>query len=235
MPTLNLKKFEIRQRVLAENDRVAAELRQTFRDRGVAAFNLVSSPGSGKTSLLENTLRELGDELNMALVAGDVQTENDANRLVTAGGSRVRPIVTGGACHLEAHMVGNVMPEIDLDGVDIMFIENVGNLVCPSSYDLGEHLKIALISTTEGDDKPLKYPGIFRRSSVMVINKIDLAEYSNFSIEAVRENALSINPGLRIFEVSCRTGEGLDEWYAWLRGVVDGSESLDSLAVAEQR
>lgn len=235
MPTLNLKKFEFRQKVLAENDRVAAELRKTFLERGVAAFNLVSSPGSGKTSLLEHTLRELGNELNMALIAGDVQTENDANRLIAAGGTRVRPIVTGGACHLEAHMLGKVMPDIDLDGVDILFIENVGNLVCPSSYDLGEHLKIALISTTEGDDKPLKYPGMFRRSSVMVINKIDLAGFSDFSIERVRENALSINPGLRIFEVSCRTGEGLDEWYDWLRAVADGRESLEALSMPESR
>jgi hydrogenase nickel incorporation protein HypB len=156
----------------------------------------------------------------MALIAGDVQTENDANRLIRAGGKAVKPIVTGGACHLDAKMVAKVLEEINLDQVEILFIENVGNLVCPSSYDLGEDMKVALISTTEGDDKPLKYPSMFRRSSAMVINKIDLLGYSDFNIEQVKKNALQINGQLKIFETSCRNGHGLKAWYEWLESLV---------------
>ena len=211
------EKIDLRKKVLSENDRLAAEIRRRLKDRDIVAYNLVSSPGSGKTSLLENTLATLKDEIRMALIAGDVQTENDADRLIRAGGTRVRPLITGGSCHLDARMITNVLPEIDLDEIDVLFIENVGNLVCPSGFDLGEDMKVVVISTTEGDDKPLKYPAMFRRSSVMVINKIDLLGTSEFSTEAVRDNALSINPELEIFEVSCRTGEGLSEWYGWLR------------------
>ena len=211
------EKIDLRKKVLSENDRLAAEIRRRLKDRDIVAYNLVSSPGSGKTSLLENTLATLKDEIRMALIAGDVQTENDADRLIRAGGTRVRPLITGGPCHLDARMITNVLPEIDLDEIDVLFIENVGNLVCPSGFDLGEDMKVVVISTTEGDDKPLKYPAMFRRSSVMVINKIDLLGTSEFSTEAVRDNALSINPELEIFEVSCRTGEGLSEWYGWLR------------------
>ncbi len=214
------ERVEVKEKVLSENDRLAAELRARLAEYRVASLNLVSSPGSGKTSLLEKTLAALNDRLRMALVAGDVQTENDANRLTKAGGRMVRPIVTGGACHLDARMVTRAIEGFDLAALDLLVIENVGNLVCPSSYDLGEDMKVVLISTTEGDDKPLKYPGMFRRSSVMVINKIDLLGSSDFDMARVRENALSINGNLQIFDVSCRTGQGLDAWYAWLQGFV---------------
>ena len=156
-------------------------------------------------------------EIKMGLIAGDVQTENDANRLRKAGGDIVFPLVTGGACHLDAKMISGVMKKIDLEELDLLVIENVGNLVCPSSYDLGEDLKVVLTSTTEGDDKPLKYPGMFRRSKLMIVNKVDLLGTSDFSVETVKKNARSINPQLEILETSCRSGEGLDDWFTWLK------------------
>jgi hydrogenase nickel incorporation protein HypB len=210
------EKIPFEKKVLSENDRLASDIRARLDEHGVMAFNLVSSPGSGKTSLLEKTLGVLSGRLKMALVAGDVQTRNDAERLEKAGGKIVRPIITGGACHLDARMVGAAIADIDLRNLDVLFVENVGNLVCPSSYDLGEDMKIVLISTTEGDDKPLKYPSMFRRSSVMIINKTDLLGHSDFSLERVRANALKINPALEIFELSCRTGIGLETWFDWL-------------------
>lgn len=213
-------KIVMEQKVISENDRLAAALRAKFKEKRILCLNLVSSPGSGKTSLLEKTLGALNDDLNIALIAGDVQTENDANRLKRAGGKIVRPIVTGGACHLDARMVTQALEQVAVDNLDLLFIENVGNLVCPSSYDLGEDMKVVLISTTEGDDKPLKYPGMFRRSSVMVINKIDLLGSSDFSMQTVRDNSSNINGQLTVFEISCRTGEGLMPWYLWLRNQV---------------
>jgi len=210
------EKINFEKKVLSENDRLAAVIRENLNARGILSLNLVSSPGSGKTSLLERTLKELGEKLNIALVAGDVQTENDANRLSKAGGRIVRPVITGGACHLDARMIDRALNKIDLSGTDVLFIENVGNLVCPSSYDLGEDMKVVLISTTEGDDKPLKYPSMFRRSSLMIINKTDLTEFTDFDIDKVKANARTINGDLEIFELSCRTGKGLDAWYEWL-------------------
>jgi len=212
--------------VLSENDRLAALIRQRLAAKGILAINLVSSPGSGKTRLLERTLGALRDTLEMAMIAGDVQTENDADRLRKAGGRMVRAIVTGGACHLDASMITRALDEIDLDGVDVLFIENVGNLVCPASYDLGEDLKAVLISTTEGDDKPLKYPAMFRKSSVMILNKVDLLGTSEFDRETVKANALRINGHLKIFEVSCARGDGLDEWYRWLADAVRAKQNL---------
>ena len=212
MPT----RINVNEKVLKENDRIAGEIRQQLSQHSILTLNLVSSPGSGKTSLLEKTFRDLGGRLTMAGIAGDVQTENDARRLEAAGAHLVRPIVTGGACHLDARMVQQAMTGLDLSKCDVLFVENVGNLVCPSSYDLGEDMKVVLISTTEGDDKPLKYPAMFRRSSVMVINKIDLMGLSDFDLERVKKNARQINGELEIFEVSCRQGTGLDAWYAWL-------------------
>jgi hydrogenase nickel incorporation protein HypB len=216
--------IDVTKKVLSENDRLAADIRDRLDQKQVVALNLVSSPGSGKTSLLERTLGALKEDLRLGLIAGDVQTENDAARLRRAGGESVVPLVTGGTCHLDARMIARVLPEMDLDRLDLLFIENVGNLVCPSSYDLGEAMKVVLISTTEGDDKPLKYPAMFRRSSVMVINKIDLLGTSDFDMDRVKDNARRINAGLRLFEVSCRTGEGLDAWYAWLRSLVPKPE-----------
>jgi hydrogenase nickel incorporation protein HypB len=222
------QRVNIEKKVLSENDRLAAEIRDRLTRKRIVTLNLVSSPGSGKTSLLERTLTTLKKELSIAVVAGDVQTQNDATRLEKVGGRIVRPIITGGACHLDARMVSRVLAELPLDEVDLLFIENVGNLVCPSSYDLGEDMKVVLISTTEGDDKPLKYPGMFRRSSTMVINKIDLLGTSDFELSRTRENALQINGGLTIFEVSCRSGEGLDKWYDWLKRLVSDKKGVSA-------
>lgn len=216
------ERIPIEKKVLSENDRLASEVRENLKSRGIVSLNLVSSPGSGKTSLLEKTIGALGNEIEMAMVAGDVQTENDANRLIAAGAKMARPIVTGGACHLDASMITRALNELDLDNLKLLLIENVGNLVCPSSYDLGEDMKVVLVSVTEGDDKPQKYPGMFRKSSVMVINKIDLLEYCDFDLDMVKENALKINSRLKIFDLSCRTGEGLDSWFDWLRGLTAG-------------
>jgi hydrogenase nickel incorporation protein HypB len=211
------RQVPLRQKLTSENDRLAAEIRQELRKNGVFTLNLVSSPGSGKTTLLEKTIQALGNELRIGLIAGDVQTENDAERLVRAGGQIVRPLVTGGACHLDARMITRILPDFNLQALDLLFIENVGNLVCPSSFDLGEDMKVVVISTTEGDDKPLKYPAMFRRSSVMVINKIDLLGTSDFKMERVKANALRINPELEIIQLSCRSGQGLAVWFEWLR------------------
>ena len=213
-------RIAIDEPVLLENDRLAAGLRARLAAHRVVALNLVSSPGAGKTALLERTIGALGTELRLALIAGDIQTENDAARLAAAGGRTVRPIVTGGACHLDAGMVTSAVADVGFGALDLLLIENVGNLVCPSGWDLGEDLKVVLISTTEGDDKPLKYPGIFRRAGVMIVNKLDLLGRSDFRLEAVRENALRINDALEILVVSCREGTGLEAWYDWLRARV---------------
>jgi hydrogenase nickel incorporation protein HypB len=218
------KKIKLGTKVLSENDKIAEQIRLNLKGRGIKSLNLVSSPGSGKTSLLEKTIAAIGNQIRFALIAGDVQTENDAARLLKAGGKEVKPIVTGGACHLDAKMINNALDSIDLDQIDLLIIENVGNLVCPSSFDLGEDMKVVIISTTEGDDKPLKYPSMFRRSSIMVINKIDLLGLSDFELARVKENALKINSELKIFETSCRTGEGLEAWYEWLESLVPLTE-----------
>lgn len=218
-------RIELKEKVLAENDRLADDLRQEFRAAGIVALNLVSSPGSGKTSLLERTLKALNNRLRIALVAGDVQTENDARRLQAAGGKIVRSVITGGACHLDAKMITEAVSTIDLSVIDLLLIENVGNLVCPSSYDLGEDMKVVVISTTEGDDKPLKYPAMFRRSGAMVINKTDLLGLSDFELSKVITNARAINSALKMFQISCRTGDGLPEWYDWLAALVKNKKA----------
>jgi hydrogenase nickel incorporation protein HypB len=218
-----MDKVEIRQKILSHNDALAAELRIDFAELGLLVLNLVSSPGSGKTSLLEQTIRQ--SNLRMAVVVGDVQTENDAKRLQAAGGTMAFPIVTNGACHLDAKMITEALERIDLDNLDLLVIENVGILVCPSSYDLGEDYKVVLISTTEGDDKPLKYPGMFRRSRLMVVNKTDLVGHCDFDIERVKQNARSINGDLEFLELSCRTGKGIGDWLAWLDRQVENKRS----------
>ena len=206
----------VEQKVLNENQRIAAELRGRFRQDNVFCLNLVSSPGSGKTSLLERTLAAFPDNTHVAVLTGDIQTENDARRLARFG-FPVRQITTGGACHLDAKMVEKHLADWNLADLDMLLIENVGNLVCPSSYDLGEHAMVVLLSVTEGEDKPLKYPSIFVKSELMVLNKLDLLPYVPFSVEQVRENARRVHPGIEIIELSCMTGEGLDRWLDWLR------------------
>lgn len=207
----------IEKKVLSENDRLAAEIRTRLHAGKIPALNLVSSPGAGKTTLLEKTLAALKTKINIGLIAGDVQTENDAQRLLAAGGFWVKPIITGGACHLDARMVSTALSGAPLDAIDLLIIENVGNLVCPSSYDLGEDMKVVLLSTAEGDDKPLKYPAMFRRAGVLVLTKIDLVGLSDFDIDRAQANALRINPDLQVMRLSCRSGEGMQQWFDWLQ------------------
>ncbi len=210
------EKITLEQKVLSENDRLALANRERWQAQGIFVINLVSSPGSGKTSLIEHTVRALNDKIRLAVIAGDVQTENDAKRIAAAGGRIVKPIVTGGACHLDARMVTAALESIDLGRLDLLIIENVGNLVCPAAYDLGEDAKVVVMSTTEGDDKPLKYPAMYRRSSVVVINKIDLLGTSDFDLERARRHARQINGDIKIIETSCRSAIGLEVWYRWL-------------------
>jgi len=205
----------LERKVLNENDRIAATLRERFQNHGVFCLNLISSPGSGKTSLLERTLEGFGPERRIAVLTGDIQTDNDARRLAHFG-FPVRQITTGGACHLDARMVERALEGWPVEELEILFLENVGNLVCPTSYDLGEEARAVLLSVTEGEDKPLKYPATFHHADLMVLNKIDLLPYVPFQAEVAKENARRVQPGIEIVDVSCTTGEGLDRWRAWL-------------------
>jgi len=205
----------IERKVLEKNDEIARQNRLLFEKHGIFAINVVSSPGAGKTSLLERTLEHFGGHVGVAVIEGDVQTDLDAQRVAKYNVPAVQ-IVTRGGCHLEANLVHDALRNFDLTNVKLLIIENVGNLVCPSNYDLGEAMKVVVASTTEGDDKPLKYPAMFRNSSVLVINKIDLLPYLNCNIGTLRANALQINPSLNVFETSCTTGAGIAEWADWL-------------------
>lgn len=201
--------------LLAKNDRLAAINRHLFNEQNLLVLNLVSSPGSGKTSILERTLREIGDQLHFAVIEGDQQTDNDARR-IAATGVPVYQVNTGTGCHLDAHMVGHGAESFNLQGTDILMIENVGNLVCPASFDLGEDHKVAVLSVAEGEDKPLKYPHMFRVADLMLINKIDLLPYLDFDLDQCRLFARQVNPQIEIIELSCQTGEGMNRWYDWL-------------------
>ena len=205
----------IEEDILAKNNRLAAFNRALFKDKGIFVLNLVSSPGSGKTTLLERTLRDLSGKFRFSVIEGDQQTDNDAWRIAATGVS-VRQINTGAGCHLDAQQVMHGTGGFDLDNLDILMIENVGNLVCPASFDLGEHHKVVVLSVTEGEDKPLKYPQMFHNSTVMLLNKTDLLPHLDFDVGKCREYAHRVNPALIIFEVSARTGEGMEAWYRWL-------------------
>jgi hydrogenase nickel incorporation protein HypB len=209
------RKIAVETDILARNNRLAAVNRTMFAASKVFVLNLVSSPGSGKTTILEKTLRDLAGTTRSAVVEGDQQTDNDAVR-IAATGVPVKQINTGAACHLDAHMVGHAVAEFDLDNLDLLFIENVGNLVCPSSFDLGENHKVVVLSVTEGEDKPLKYPQMFHAADVMLLNKTDLLPHLDFDVAKCKEMALRVNPGIVIFEVSARSGEGMEDWYCWL-------------------
>jgi len=210
-----MSRVPLEKKVLTENDRLAAELRAHFSEQGILCLNLISSPGAGKTTLLERTLEGFPKAERVAVLTGDIQTDNDARRLMRFG-FPVRQITTAGACHLDARMVERALSEWRLNELELLFIENVGNLVCPASYDLGEAAKIVVLSVTEGEDKPLKYPAIFFRAELLVLSKTDLLPHVPFNTASARDNALRIHPGLEILEVSAMTGAGLEGWRRWL-------------------
>jgi hydrogenase nickel incorporation protein HypB len=203
------KQLYVLQDILGSNQKVAAEIKAACEERGILTLNLMSSPGAGKTTLLEKLADRLKDRHPMAVIEGDIETERDAER-IRAKGVPAWQITTGGACHLEARMIARVLPEVSPD-IDFLFIENVGNLVCPASYDLGERLRVVLLSSPEGDDKPKKYPKAFMTAQVLIITKSDLLPYLPFDVERVKKEALELNPNLRIFVVSALNGQGLDE------------------------
>src|ERR1039457_4104075 len=209
------KKISVETAILAKNDRLAAGNRELFREKGVFALNLVSSPGSGKTTILERTLKDLAGKFKSGVIEGDQQTDNDARRIAATGVQAIQ-INTGAGCHLDAHMVGHAAEKFDMADLDLLFIENVGNLVCPAAFDLGEDHKVVVLSVTEGEDKPLKYPNMFHAADVMLLNKTDLLPYLDFDLPKCKEFALRISPEMLIFEVSARSGEGMDQWYDWL-------------------
>lgn len=208
----------VEKKVLSENDRLAAELRQRYREQNIFCVNLISSPGSGKTALLERTLASYTPAHSVSVLTGDIQTDNDARRL-SGYGFPVRQIVTGGTCHLDARMVDRHLAEMGFRGPGLLLVENVGNLVCPSSYDLGEAAKIVLLSVTEGEDKPLKYPGIFHRASLMILTKTDLLPHVEFNPDLALENARKVHPEIECIALSSRTGEGFDQWLHWLNAL----------------
>ena len=225
-----MKQVAVETKVLSENQRVANDLRERFRRDRALVLNLISAPGSGKTSLLECTLERFDPATRIAVLTGDIQTDNDARRIARAG-FPVKQVTTGGTCHLDARMIEKHLDGWPADGFDILFIENVGNLVCPSSYDLGEAAKIVLLSVAEGEDKPLKYPSIFLRSALCLISKIDLLPYVPFSVELARQNALTVHPQMEIVEISSASGHGMELWMQWIlrqrMNILGGSSGND--------
>lgn len=211
------KTLELEQQILARNDSLAQLNRGWLAGRNILALNLVSSPGAGKTSLLERTIRDLGREMRISVIEGDQQTLNDAER-IQATGCRVVQINTGTACHLDAGMVARGLEQLKPPADSTVMIENVGNLVCPALFDLGERAKVVIMSVTEGEDKPIKYPHMFRASSLMILNKIDLLPYVQFNVERCLAYARQVNPALEIVQLSATQGEGLKDWYRWLSG-----------------
>ena len=225
------RKVPIVRDILEANERLAEENRRTFRDAGLFVINLMSGPGAGKTSLLERTIDALRHEIGIGVIEGDIQSSYDAERIIKRGVQAVQ-LNTGGACHLDGNMIKSSLDALDLDKLDLLVVENVGNLVCPAEFNVGEDIKVMILSVPEGDDKPLKYPLMFQESRVLLINKIDLLPYVDCDVGTIRERALQLNANLEIFEISCRTGEGLDAWVNWLKQQVsdrktegDGAEN----------
>jgi len=204
-------KLKVTTKILDANERIAEENKKMFKEAGVYVINLMSSPGAGKTSLLERTINAIKDKVKVGVIEGDITGTNDAERIDRLGVPVVQ-INTEGACHLDANMIADSAKELPLKDLDLLFIENVGNLVCPAEFKVGEDIKVMILSLTEGDDKPLKYPLMFQESSVLIINKIDLKDLLDVSVDKIRKDALSLNPKIKIFEVSCKTGQGIDEW-----------------------
>ena len=206
---------QIEQDILSKNDEYARANRQAFVEKGILTLNLVSSPGSGKTSLLTRTLQDLSEKIPMAVIEGDQETSRDANRIRETGVRAVQ-INTGKGCHLDAHQVGHAVEHLQLARGSVLMIENVGNLVCPAAFDLGEAAKVAILSVTEGEDKPIKYPDMFHAADILLLNKIDLLPYLDFDVAQCIEYARRVNPGIQIFKVSAKTGEGMQDWYRWI-------------------
>jgi hydrogenase nickel incorporation protein HypB len=208
-------KVSLNQKILSRNEECAQKNKDFFRDQRIFCLNVISSPGSGKTTAIARTIRDLKDRLTIAVIEGDIKTDTDAQKIRAAGAQAVQ-IETQGACHLSAEQVNNALKLLDTDRTDVIIIENVGNLVCPSAFDLGEHSRIVLLSVPEGDDKPVKYPGTFAGAEVILINKIDLMDYIEFNLERVLADIYAVNPDAIIFQVSAATGEGMHAWYDWL-------------------
>jgi hydrogenase nickel incorporation protein HypB len=212
---INQMKINVMTDVLEANDRIAAASKEVFDRNKNLVINLMSSPGAGKTTLLEKTADALAGKVRLGVIAGDIETSRDAER-IEKHSIPVVQLTTGTACHLDANMVASALPSLDLSQIDILIIENVGNLVCPAEFKVGEDYKVMILSVTEGDEKPLKYPLMFRESSLLIINKIDLLPFTNFNMDEARANALKMNPDLKIVETSCTTGQGVEDWISWL-------------------
>jgi hydrogenase nickel incorporation protein HypB len=218
------QRIPVIEKILSANDRLASENRAKFDAAGVFALNFMASPGAGKTSLIELTVRRLAGKLRLAAIDGDIATSLDADRAAAAGAVAVQ-INTGGECHLDAVMLHTALPQLELENFDLLIVENVGNLVCPATFQLGTHKSVLIASIPEGDDKPYKYPGMYRGVDALVINKIDLLPYVPFDMETFRHGVEILNPGLITFPLSCRTGEGIDPWLGWLLGEVQEQKS----------
>ena len=214
-------KVSLVKNILEANDRIAQQNRALFDEKGLMVINLMSSPGAGKTTLLEKTIDALKDEVRMGVIEGDVQSSQDAERIAQKGIPVVQ-INTGGACHLDGNMIRETFDQFDFDALDLLVVENVGNLVCPAEFKVGEDFKAMILSVPEGDDKPAKYPLMFHESRVLLINKIDLLPFLDVSMENIRKEALNVNPDLVIFEISSKTGQGLDAWFDWLKARLKG-------------
>ena len=217
-------KISVVRDILEANDRIAQQNRELFDENGLLVINLMSSPGAGKTSLLERTISALKEDLRIGIIEGDIQSSRDAERIAKTGIPVVQ-INTGGACHLDGNMIRDTFGGFSFKDLDLLVVENVGNLVCPAEFKVGEDFKAMILSVTEGDDKPTKYPLMFHESSVLLINKIDLLPYVDCSVEKIEEDALKINPDLAIFQISCKTGEGLKDWYNWVQERVKDREA----------
>ena len=209
-------KVSLNQKILSRNEECANKNKAFFKDNDVLCLNVISSPGSGKTTTISRTIKDLGDQIKIGVIEGDIKTDTDAQKIRDAGGEAVQ-IETQGACHLSAEQVYNAIKALGAEKMDVVIIENVGNLVCPSAFDLGEALRVILLSVPEGDDKPIKYPGTFAEADVVLINKIDLADYIDFNLERALGDVRVVNPDVEIFQISATTGEGMDAWYEWLK------------------
>lgn len=211
-----MKQILVKKNILNTNDEIARENRELLAKKGIFTINMLGSPGAGKTSVLEQIIKSLKDEVKMTVIEGDLYTTKDADR-IESHGIQVLQVNTGGGCHLDASMIKESMNHIDIEDVNFLIIENVGNLVCPASYDLSEDMKITVLSITEGNDKPLKYPSMFQKSEILIVNKMDLIEHTNFSMDELYEDMKSLNENIKIFEISCRTGEGIDKLSAFFK------------------